>query len=132
MVVVVVVEISGDGNGEMINRDLLGGDGSDEHISVVDGGMKLGGCGQVNSEVVVIGTLSRPVLSRPCDSAEPHTPIEAFPQSSRPLPVPLPHCSLFCSVERGAFLLIVTMFPFCLRLLFPSVLLCYPLPLFLL
>ena len=63
MVVVVVVEISGDGNGEMINRDLLGGDGSDEHISVVDGGMKLGGCGQVNSEVVVIGTLSRPVLS---------------------------------------------------------------------
>ena len=53
---VVVVEISGDGNGEMINRDLPGGDGGDECISVIDGGMELGGCGRVNNEVVVIGT----------------------------------------------------------------------------
>ena len=45
MVAVVVVEISGDGNGEMINRDLPGGDGGDECISVIDGGMELGGCG---------------------------------------------------------------------------------------
>jgi hypothetical protein len=56
MVAVVVVEISGDGNGEMINRDLPGGDGSDECISIIDGRMELGGCGQVNNEVVVIGT----------------------------------------------------------------------------
>ena len=41
----VVVESSGDGDGEMINRDLPGGDGGDKHISVVDGGMELGGCG---------------------------------------------------------------------------------------
>ena len=52
----VVVEISGDGDGEMINRDLPGGDGGDKRISVVDGGMELGGCGRVNNEVVVIGT----------------------------------------------------------------------------
>ena len=56
MVAVVVVEISGDGDGEMINRDLLGGDGGDECISVIDGGMELGGCGRVNNEVVVIST----------------------------------------------------------------------------
>ena len=42
-------------------------------------------------------------MSRPRDSAEPRTPIEALPQPSRPLPVPLPHCSLFHSVERGTF-----------------------------
>ena len=71
-------------------------------------------------------------LSRPRNSAEPHTPTEAFLQSSRPLPVPPPCCSLFRSVECGVFLLIVTMFPFCLWLLFPSIPLCYPLPLFLL
>ena len=53
MVAVVVVEISGDGDGEMINRDLPGGDGGDKRISVIDGGMELGGCGRVNNEVVV-------------------------------------------------------------------------------
>ena len=52
------------------------------------------------------------IVSQPCDSAEPCTPIEALPQSSRLLPTP-PLCySLFRSVERGTFLLIVTMFPF--------------------
>ena len=51
-------------------------------------------------------------LSRPHDSTEPRIPIEAFPQSSRPLPVPPSCCSLFRSVERGTFPLIVTMFPF--------------------
>ena len=52
------------------------------------------------------------LLSRPCDSTEPCTPIEALPQSSRPLPTPPPRYSLFHSVEHGAFPLIVTMFPF--------------------
>ena len=42
-------------------------------------------------------------LSRPHDSAEPRTPIEALLQSSRPLPVPPLRCSLFHSAERGTF-----------------------------
>ena len=54
----------------------------------------------------------RGILSQPRDSAEPHTPIEALPQSSRPLPTPPPRYSLFCSAEHGVFPLIVTMFPF--------------------
>ena len=51
-------------------------------------------------------------VSQPRDSTEPCTPMEAFLQSSRPLPVPPPCCSLFRSVEHGTFPLIVTMFSF--------------------
>ena len=51
-------------------------------------------------------------VSRPHDSAEPCTPIEALLQSSRPLPTPPLRYSLFRSVEHSTFPLIVTMFPF--------------------
>ena len=51
-------------------------------------------------------------VSQPCDSAEPWTPIEALPQSSRPFVTPPPCYSLLHSAERWAFPLIVTMFPF--------------------
>ena len=68
--------------------------------------------GDIHPAIQTFISLVTMELSWPRDSAEPRTPIEALPQSSRPLPTPPLHYSLFCSMEHGAFPLIVTMFPF--------------------
>ena len=39
-------------------------------------------------------------MSQPCDSTEPHTPVEALLQTSRPLVTPPPRYCLLCSSEH--------------------------------
>ena len=71
-------------------------------------------------------------LSRPRDSAEPCTNLEAPLQSSSPFVIPPPHYSLLCSTKRCTFLFLVTMFPFVSGYYFLPSWYVYPLPLFLL
>ena len=59
-------------------------------------------------------------------------PIEASLQTSRPLVTPLPCYCLLHSSERWISSVYSNYVPLCLQLLFPSIPVCYPLPLFLL
>ena len=71
-------------------------------------------------------------LSQPCDSVEPCTNLEAPPQFSSPFVTPPLHHSLLHSMEHCTSSIYSNYVPLCLQLLFPSVPVCYPLPLFLL
>ena len=66
-------------------------------------------------------------VSRPRDSTEPHTNLEAPLQPSSPFVTPLLCHSLLCSVEHCTSSVYSNYVPLCLRLLFPSVLVCLPL-----
>ena len=71
-------------------------------------------------------------VSPPHEPAEPHTPVEAPPQSSRPFVIPPPHYSLLRSLSAVSLPFIVTMFPFVSSNYSLPIPVCYPLPLFLL